>query len=434
MIKQDDYTLSRVPLHVRKDVFTVSVIRIGATTSLIQFMLGATLGHSMTFNEAMLATLLGSLLLEFISLGLGIAGAREGLSTSLLSRWCGFGLRGSAFIGFIIAVSSIGWFGVQNSVVAQGVIRAFGVEGDQTAFFTVAALSGSMISLFVAFGFRGLGWIAKAAVPLFFLVVGLIFYDVLRNDDISLLLIQKPSGPPMSLRAAATAVAGGYMVFAIIAPDMSRYCKNARHVVWMMTSSIFIGEFVVNGISILVAHAQDTADVVTIMTHSAGWLGLLSLLLAVVKINDLNLYSSVLGLSNFLAVMTGKQWRYTTLTLGLGMTGTLISMTNILEQFTRILFMLGVLLPPVAGIMLVDYYILRTHRTLLEVTRRQGTLPETTPPTATGKVAIAAWISGSLVGFFIEEGIASLNSLLMASAVYWAVNKMLSKHNLTRPG
>jgi len=32
-------------------------------------MLGATLGHAMTFNPAMLATFLGSLILEFVSLG-----------------------------------------------------------------------------------------------------------------------------------------------------------------------------------------------------------------------------------------------------------------------------------------------------------------------------------------------------------------------------
>lgn len=68
----------------------------GMTAILSQFMLRAALGNSMTFWEAMLASCLGSLLLEFVSFGIGFAGMKEGLSTSLLSRWCGFGRLGSA--------------------------------------------------------------------------------------------------------------------------------------------------------------------------------------------------------------------------------------------------------------------------------------------------------------------------------------------------
>lgn len=429
IIPPDDYAFSRVPLNARKGLLTVSVIRIGASTSLLQFMLGATLGHSMTFGQAMLATLLGSLFLEFISLGLGIAGAREGLSATMLSRWCGFGRRGSALIGVIIAVCGIGWFGVQNAVVAKGVARALRVEESQYVFFVTALLSGSLITLLVAFGFRGLSWIAKAAVPFFFLVMAVIIYKLLKNNDFHYLLNMKPSGPELSVRDAATAAVGGHIVLSIISPDMSRFCKNTRHVFWLMTSSVFIGECVINSISVLVAHALNTADVVKIMTHSAGLLGLLSVLLSVIKINDINLYSATLGLSNFLAVTTGKQWRFVSMTLLLGAAGTLISMTGILEQFTRILRMLGVLFPPVAGIMLTDYYILRTHRELLDTTRKEWTLPLPEQSVATGNVAVVSWIAGSAAGFFIKWGIATLNSLLIAALVYWLV-RTFSENNV----
>lgn len=417
----DHHTLSRVPLNERVDLFTTCTVRIGATTSLVQFMLGATLGHSMTFSQAMIATILGSILLEFISLGLGLAGAREGLSTSLLSRWCGFGYFGSALIGGIISISTLGWFGVQNAIVAKGVVSAMGLEKHHYAFYIVAAISGLLLSALVAFGFKGLSWIAKTALPLFFLVVGWTFYQILKNYDIYHLFTMEPLGSPLSISAAATAVAGGYIAFAIISPDMSRYCKNGTHVFWMMTSSIFVGEFIVNGISILVAHALNTDNVVEIMTQSAGWIGFFSVLLSAVKINDLNLYSSVLGFSNFLSVITRKKWHYAGLTLFLGMTGTFISMTGILERFIPFLIMLGVLFPPVAGIMLVDYYILRTHRSLLELTRCQGNLPDIESIQKTGMTAIVSWIGGSMVGFTIEWGIPSLNSLISASVIYWFI-------------
>ncbi|EKA27772.1 putative purine and pyrimidine permease, partial [Yersinia enterocolitica subsp. enterocolitica WA-314] len=86
----DDYSVSRLPASAKSSFISVTLVRVGAITTLAQFMLGATLGHAMTFNQAMLATFLGSLLLQFVSLGLGIAGAREGLSISLLAPWGGF--------------------------------------------------------------------------------------------------------------------------------------------------------------------------------------------------------------------------------------------------------------------------------------------------------------------------------------------------------
>ncbi|CAK8741719.1 hypothetical protein SODG_005037 [Sodalis praecaptivus] len=109
MNKSDDtYTFSRVPSDERVSLLNVTLVRIGVATALSQFMLGATLGHCMTFWQAMLATFLGSMVLEFVSLGLGIAGMREGLSTSLLARWCGFGRMGASFIGLIILISLLG--------------------------------------------------------------------------------------------------------------------------------------------------------------------------------------------------------------------------------------------------------------------------------------------------------------------------------------
>jgi cytosine permease len=55
-------------------------------------------------------------ILEVVAIFVGIAGMREGLSTSVLSRWTGSGRYGSSIIGLVFAVSLIGWFGVQNAV------------------------------------------------------------------------------------------------------------------------------------------------------------------------------------------------------------------------------------------------------------------------------------------------------------------------------
>ena len=107
-----DYSLSRVPDEAKQPFWRILFIRIGAICCVSQLMLGAALGYGLTFWDAFLATMLGSVLLQVVSWALGTAAAREGLSTSLLSRWTGFGKVGSALFGGVVAISMVGWFGV----------------------------------------------------------------------------------------------------------------------------------------------------------------------------------------------------------------------------------------------------------------------------------------------------------------------------------
>ncbi|CNH10643.1 cytosine permease [Yersinia pekkanenii] len=412
----DDYSVSRLPLSAKSSFLSVTLVRVGAITTLAQFMLGATLGHAMTFSQAMLATFLGSLLLQFVSLGLGIAGAREGLSISLLARWCGFGRVGSVIIGSGIAISLLGWFGILNAVFANSLNHML---GDWISFSWAAALSGMALTILVAFGFRALSWTAKLAVPVFFLAIGWISLNLLAGHKIADLVVVVPTGTPITIAAGATMVAGGYIVGALMTPDISRYCKNSRHVFWMTMACILVGEFIVNGVAILIAHALNTDDVVTIMIQTSGWIGLLTVILATIKINDVCLYSSSLALTNVVEGITGNKWSRTWLTVLLGIVGTLLSIVGILDKFTDFLTLLGVIFPPISGVMMVDYYVLRTSRKLLDTSRQTQSLPESTP--LIGWKAIAACVVGTIGGMNIELGIPSFNSLIIASTIYWMI-------------
>ena len=94
----DDYALARVPQHERYSWVSVAVQRFGQLSCLSQFLLGAALGYGMDFWHAFLALTFGSAILELVSILIGIIGQREGLSTSVLARWLGFGRYGAAFL------------------------------------------------------------------------------------------------------------------------------------------------------------------------------------------------------------------------------------------------------------------------------------------------------------------------------------------------
>ena len=68
----DDHSLSRVPRSARYGWFQVAVQRFGQISALSQFLLGATLGFGMGFWEAFWAITLGAVILEIVSVFVGI--------------------------------------------------------------------------------------------------------------------------------------------------------------------------------------------------------------------------------------------------------------------------------------------------------------------------------------------------------------------------
>ncbi|WP_334472311.1 purine-cytosine permease family protein [Arsenophonus sp. PmNCSU2021_1] len=417
-VSKDEYAFRRLPKEKKTSLFNVTVVRMGMATSLAQFMLGATLGHRMTFIEAMIATFLGSLALTFVSFGLGYAGMKEGVSTSILAKFCGFGKIGSMLIGVVISVSLLGWFGINVSLISQGFVNTI-IPNVNVIWITV--ITGFCFSLLVAFGFKALSITAKVAVPLFLMVILFVSLNEIFLKPINSFSFSHHNGELLSVGDGATMVAGLFIIFALLTPDISRYCKNGKHVFWMIFSSIIIGEFFINGIAILVVHAVGTDDVVKIMLHSAGFIGILTIILSAIKVNDINLYSSSLHILGFLETLSNRKFNYAAITVSLGLFGTLLASLGILEHLVSFLLLLGVIFPPIAGVMLVDYYILKTSRKILDETREKGLLPDDSATPLIGWSAIFACIVGTLVGVFFTFGIPSLNSILAAGVAYWVL-------------
>lgn len=409
----DDYSLTRVPMSARQSLWSITIVRVGALATISQFMLGATLGYGMTFWQAFWATVLGSVILQIISFLLGYAGAREGLSTSLLSRYTGFGRYGSSIIGAVIAIACIGWFGVQNSVFAEGLVHA--TEG-RLSLPLAATITGLGVTVLVIFGFKLLSITATITVPAFLVAVGFGVYYVLSDYSFTDLLTAAPAGDVLTMGAAATMVAGGFIIGAVITPDFSRFAKSGKDVFWMATIGVLVGELGINMIAVLLALAARTNDIVNIMVQTAGWFGAFVVVLSTVKINNLNLYSSSLGFTNIFDSLFNMKLNRGKVTLVIGVIGTLLSIIGILDHFVTFLVFLGVLVPPIAGIMVVEYFILKTNRKELDETREKGELPEV------GKlhpITIIAWIAGFAAGYTIEIGIPSINSLLISAVVYY---------------
>lgn len=398
----------------------------GMLTALDQFMLGAVLGHSMSYSDAFLAITAGSIIFFIATFGLGYAGMREGVSGSLLARWSGFGTNGSILVSLLIAVSLLGWFGVQNSVFANSLDFSL---GHKLGFHWAAALSGLTLTLIVAFGFRALRFAARIAVPAFALSIIYISVVLLSGHSAGALADLSQLGQSLSVSDAITMVVGGSIVASLITPDLTRYYSNGKQVMVMTLLTIFAGEYVINGLAVIISVILKTADVVTIMSQVTGGIGLLVVVFSTMRINDINLYSSSLGIANAIQAFTGRSVPYVIITLLIGVVGTTLSVMGILDRFIDFLNLLGILFPPVIGIMLVDYFVLKTDREVLDTTRALGQLPDESQTKKTGWNAIIASLAGALAGYYLTSGVPAINSILAGIVVY--VVLVALSHRLT---
>ena len=412
----DDYALSRVPESARYHWFSVCVQRFGQLSCLSQFMLGAALGFGMTFGNAMLAVLLGAVILEIVGIFTGIIGQREGLSTSVIARWTGFGRWGSGLIGIVVALSLTGWFGVQTAVSAESLktIIPFG------PIWLWSLLFGMAVTAIVVYGFSSMAWVAYVTVPAFILLAGYLVIAKLTEYDISTLASGQPAGPVLSLGAGATLVAGGFIVGMVTTPDMTRFNRSAKDVVKQTLLGVTLGELVMCVAGVLLAHALRTDSVVDIVTSSSGFVGTLIIISGTLKINDWNLYSSTLGIVNALETSFGVVVNRRVVTILVGTVGSVLAALGILTHFIDFLIILGVVIPPIAGIMATEYYLVRTWRAELE--RSRDGVPANEPTLIIGTLVV--WMIAALVGHFVTWGIPSLNSLAVAVLLYLAFSKV----------
>ncbi|GAB3488209.1 purine-cytosine permease family protein [Flexivirga lutea] len=413
MAHGEDNALSRVGTDDRRHWFGIAVQRFGQVSALSQFLLGATIGYGMTFGNAVLAFLFGSVILEVLMCVVGVIGQREGLNTALLARWTGFGEIGASLVGLAIGISLIGWFGIQSQISAESLKALIG-GGMPTWGWSV--LCGLVVTAIVAVGFGGMQWLANVTVPLFLVLVGWSVISELTKHSFHSLLTSPAPGPHMSVSTGTGIVAGGLIVGAIITADMTRYNRSTADVVKQTVLGVTLGEFGIGLAGVLLAHAAGSGNIVAIITSSVGVVGLIIVLTGTLKINDWNLYSSALGLVNFVSTTFRQNLPRAATTVALGVVGTVLAAAGILGHFTEFLTTLGVVFPPIAGIMIAEYFVVKVWRKDLDATRETGELPANAPRVVPTTLVI--WAIASLIGKYVTWGIPSITSLVVAIVLY----------------
>ncbi|MBL7082389.1 MAG: cytosine permease [Candidatus Aminicenantes bacterium] len=426
----EDFSLESVPLNQRKTWLNLAVIWIGIAVVMSAIFRGMMIGLGLgKISSVVLSYVLGEIILIVMMGLMGYIGAKTGFSTPLIANYS-FGRIGAILISLSIAFSLIGWFGVQAALFARTIQFYFGTHFSLPLF---SFLCGILMMIPAIFGIRGLSalsWIASPFMILIFIwgIIKVGFHFLPSETLVTLASNHQPDPYPITLGAAASIVAGGFIVGAITSADIFRYARpRSKDIFLAATTAMIVSAFLHLVGSVLamntgVYHERLPELIIDNQYLGLGFIGFIVLLLAQWTTNDSNLYSSVLALNNIFRM---KRWK---ITIGAGVFASLFAALGILERLELFLIILTVSIGPIGGIFICDYYILRR---LQKQNFRERTISKV------NYKALGVYLVSFLIGWttsghpftikIFPFSVFAFNGIISSIILYYAVMKIFPK-------
>ena len=406
---QGDYATVRVPGDKRRSMFNIAIVQAGYCIVMSGLYTGAAISAGLGFWQSILAIILGNAILTVYSALMGIAGAREGVSTSVLARHS-FGRDGSKLVGLVAAITMLGWYAVQVGFFGETMHTMFPGAGFITSV-KFAGLWGGILMMITAYhGYKGLATLSKIAVPA---IIGLSIWGITlavsAKGGWGALMAMKPT-TQMTLGSAAVLIVGSFAGGGACQADITRYAKDAKSV-WVSSLIGYLGanSFIIVA-GMVTSMAVGSADLPYVLLQlGLGIPALIVLISAQWTSNDNNLYTASLGFSNLTQLEKNK------IVIILGIIATIVGVMGMADYFIPFLTVLGIAIPPMAGIIIADYYI---------VHKGSYKFGPGTKYSKINFIAILSWIIATIVGFVVTAGIQSFNSLICAFVLYIALGKL----------
>lgn len=407
MSEDNNYSLGPVPTTARKGVISLTMVMLGLTFFSASMWTGGSLGTGLSFNDFILAVLIGNLILGIYTSFLGYIGSSTGLSTHLLARFS-FGTKGSWLPSALLGGTQVGWFGVGVAMFAIPVQKATGIDTN-----TFIILSGLLMTATVYFGIKALMVLSAIAVPAIAILGS---YSVsMAVDSVGgfeqLKLIQPET--PMDFSVALAMVVGSFVSAGTLTADFVRFGKKPAGAVLVTMIAFFIGNSLMFIFGAAGAAATGMADISDVMIAQGLLLPAIIVLgLNIWTTNENALYASGLGFSN----ITGRS--STMMSIINGIVGTIFALW-LYNNFVGWLTFLSTAIPPIGGVIIADFLMNRKRYQNFATTEFKDV-------NWAGIVAVAV---GVAAGKFIP-GVVPINAVLGGALCYVVLNQLLNKKTL----
>lgn len=404
------YALERVPGKARIGTYSLSTTWMGWIFYMGGPFIGALIASSMNPVAAITAIIAGNVLLFFFVLLNGDLGAKLGLSVSMSSRYS-FGNIGTVIPSLIYFITLAGWFGVSIGILAA--VMNGNIGGPAWLW---SVIMGFIMTIMAAYGMKVIAKLAFYVAPAILLLMVIGFILAITKMEEGRAFLPQPPFTGNSWLLAFGLTISHWIVGASLAPDVMRFAQSKKAVAWSGFWGFVIANNVIMLLGVFTSWALGTMDFFVAMPALAGlfWkiLALATIIGIVWTSGDCQCYTSGLALSN-LTKLDSKI--ATTIS---GIIGLILAVSGIYGQAINWLLFLGIFVPGVPAIMIVDYYL-----------RHKQRYPDKSYIKAkTNWNAIISYFIGVIAEYLMTKvwgvGIFALNSVVITGIAYLILSKV----------
>ncbi|WP_433672695.1 purine-cytosine permease family protein [Nocardia sp. CA-136227] len=411
-----EYEHEPVPAAARRDLLSVAAVWAGFPMCLGNAVFGGLIVYSQGMGRGMLAILLGNLLLFGYIGTLSWIGGQTGRNFSLQARRA-FGDRGRAVAVGFLATVVIGWFSYQVGLTGTTLEGMYGWSP-----LWGGLLGGVFFVLLTLAGIRALSLIGLIGTPLFLIMAGLaLYYGLGHGHSLSGAFGYAGGGGPLGFWACVSIVVGGFADSGTMTADFTRWARDGRAGLVAAASAFPFANsiaFLIGGLVVAIGGAADPA-------HDGGaFLGLLaghgalitglSVLFVFANLGSVAahcLYNGAVGWAGITPL------RMRPLAVALGLIGTVVALTGVWTHIVNWLVLLGVVVPPIGAVLIVDHLLARRREVA-----RAGVRPIAFA--AWGIGAVAAWLAhdhlpgsvDAVIGFVTAAAVQAVAAVLRPAA------------------
>lgn len=355
----------KIPEEQRQGWFSITMVWAGAMICVSCLMVGGLLGSYLTLPQCVIAVLIGYGLVALYMSFIGMQGCDLGLPTSVMAG-SSLGEKGAKYIiSVLLGIACIGWFGVQSAVCGISFSTMFAaIFGINIPTWISIVFWGVIMLLTACYGFKGLKLLNIIAVPLLVVVCvyGLIL-AIVRNDGMSLIKAYQPA-VNMGLVFGINYTIATFALGGVIAGDYCRFAKSRADVVKSSLLGVIPAGFLILMIGAVLTVVTGIYDVSNVFISFGsvllGILGLFALIAGTWTTNVTNAYTGGIALSVLFGLNEQKKVIPTAIAGGVGIIVALIgalASAGFYSLFQSFLSILCALIPPIAGTMIADYWI-----------------------------------------------------------------------------
>ena len=158
----NEYSREPVPLAARKSCFSLTIVWTGFVFLVTSMMAGGGLAAGLTFNELLLAMILGNIFLCIIAGLVSVIAYKTGLTFALLTRYS-FGQEGSRIASLFVPIVNIGWYTIQAALYGHFIAQVFNLS--YTGEVIAMMLSAVIMGIFAILGIKSLAVFGYIAIP-----------------------------------------------------------------------------------------------------------------------------------------------------------------------------------------------------------------------------------------------------------------------------